>query len=266
MKSRIVESRPAQAATLIAIGVAILIAGSKSWGQGAAPPAAATKQKTDFKLPLNEKMVYKVKAFGISLATQTNTTRGIVNRRGRKAVNIFSKIKTNRWVVMYGIDNSMETFIDAETLKPIYYDERANEKDWAAVEIVRFFPDRMKYNFKKGLKLDRVGSGEFEYAPDDWPQDELSMTYYVRHLDLKVGKTFTVPACVDNALETATIKVVKKQQIKTIHGKKDVFYVTSTLGDSKFQVGADKKRIPYRFEVTLNFGTIKATLVEYSPD
>ncbi|MFH1537538.1 MAG: DUF3108 domain-containing protein [bacterium] len=266
MKNRIVNHGPLRTAALAAIGFLILSTGPTLRCQEATLAKPVDEQKMNFKFPIDEKMVYKVKAFGISLATQTNTTRGIAEKGGRSAVNIFSAIKTNRWVVMYGIDNSMETFIDAETLNPLHYEERANEKDWAAVEIVNFFPDRMKFNFKKGLKLDREGSGEFEYGPGGWPQDELSMIYYVRHLDLKEGKTFTVPACVDNALETATIKVVKKQQLKTIHGKKDVFYVTSTLGDSKFYVGADERRIPYGFEVTLNFGTIKATLVEYSPE
>jgi hypothetical protein len=126
-------------------------------------------------------------------------------------------------------------------------------------------PNKVKSHKRTGLKLDKEESGEHKYAPEDWPQDELSIIYYIRHIDLEKNKKFTVNACVDHELQTATVVVVKKQKLETIHGKKDVFYITSTLGDSKFYIGADDLKIPYQFEVKLNFGRMKAILKEYSP-
>jgi len=243
--------------------LAIVFLSQESFASGG---PAGISRKTGYKLPLNEKLVFKVKAMGLALATQTNTTRGIVKKDGRNAINIFSNVKTHKWILMYGIDNTMETFIDAETLNPLFYEERANEKDWKAVETVTFFKDRMKYSAKKGLKLDRKEDVENQYQSGQWPQDELSMTYYVRQLPLEAGKTFTMYACVDSGLVKGTVKVLEKTTIKTIHGKKEVFYVTSSIGDSKFHISADEKRIPYRFEVKLNFGVAQGTLDEYSAE
>ncbi len=214
-----------------------------------------------YSLPLNEAMTYKVKALGLSIAEQKNLTRGIVDLDGKKAVNIFSEIKTSPWIKMYEIDNTMETFIDPVTLSPLKYQEKANEKDWRAIENTYFEPGLMKYDSVRGKELDKKKSGEHAFT--EWPQDELSMVYYVRQLPLEEGKSFNINACVDMALEPAVIKVEKKTRLKTIHGKKEVFYITSTLGESKFYLGVDPPHIPYRFEVKLNFGGIKAFLTEY---
>jgi len=249
--------------TALALIAGVLLLSAIPSAALAQDPAAAGKQPVNYNLPLDEQLTYSVRAFRLNIATQRNTTRGIVERDGRKAVNIISRIKTNRWVPLYSIDNTMETFIDAETLKPLYYEETADEKDWKAIEKVAFSPDGMKYHALKGMKLDREETVEHEYEPENWPQDELSMVYYVRQMDLAVGNEMDVPACVDNGLETAKIKVGKKEKLKTIHGVKEVYYVTSTLGESKFYVGADERRIPYKFEVKLDFGTVSATLEEY---
>jgi hypothetical protein len=252
------------AALLAALTAGVICANAAGADKAAAKaPAPAKTQAVNFKLPLDEVLVYSVKAFGITIGTQTNTTRGIVTKDNRRTVNILSAVKSSPWVVLISIDNTMETFMDAETLVPVMYEERANEKDWRAIEIDKFYKDYFTFDTKKGLKLDRKEKGKVPFK--ERPQDELSLIYYVRLLDLAPGKTFTVPACVDNAFTTAEVKVADKRKIKTIHGEKDVYYVTSSLGNSKFFIGADEKRIPYRFEVKLNFGVMSGVLKEYSP-
>lgn len=246
-----------------ALAAALICSGITS--VAAAPKAApAKKQTVNYKLPLNEVLTYNIKAFGIAIGSQTNTTRGLVAKDGVQTVNIFSAIKSSPWVVIVSINNSMETFMDASALVPVMYHETANEKDWKSDETDKFYKDYFTFDTKKGMELDRKEKGKVAYK--ERPQDELSLIYYVRQLDLEVGKTYKVPACVDNALTTAEIKVASKKKLKTIHGEKDVFYITSSLGESKFYIGADEKRIPYRFEVKLNFGVMSGVLKEYSPE
>jgi hypothetical protein len=248
----------ASAILILALGAAALAAtGGKAAG------GTKAQQKMNYKPPINEVMTYSIKALGVTLGTQENTTRGIVEINGRRAVNIYSKIKTSPWIKFYSLDNSMETFIDIETLKPYKYEEKANEKDWRAIDVALFFPGKLEFTQFRGDKLDKVEKGTLAYT--EWPQDELSIIYYVRHLPLEVGKIFKVNSCVDSALQTAVIIVKKKQEIKTAFGKKEVFQVTSSLGDSEFMIGTDNARIPYQFYVKLNIGGMKGILKEYSP-
>jgi len=229
-----------------------------------APAKTPAPAKNNFKLPLNEVLVYNIKALGLSVGTQTNTTKGIVQKDGRQTVDIFSAMKTSPWVAILSIDNSMETFIDTETLVPVRYEERANEKDWKAVITFKFFPDHFTFDNVKGLKLDRKEKGSVPYK--ERPQDQFSLMYYVRHLDLAVGKTFNIPCAVDNELKTAVVKVIESKKVKTAFGEKEVFYVTSSIGEAKFLIGSDEMRIPYQFEVKLNIGSMKGVLKEYKPE
>lgn len=245
----------------VAISAAALYAADKKSSAGTQPEQ---NQKMNYKFPLDEVMTYDVKALGITLGSQENTTRGLVDIGGRRAVNIISRIKTSQWVRIISLDNSMETFMDIDTLKPLKYEEKANEKDWKAVDTVLFFPGKMSVTTLRGDKLDRVEKSEAKYT--EWPQDEFSMIYYVRHLPLEVGKTFKFNSCVDNELKPAVVKVVKKQEIKTPFGKKEVLLVTSTIGEAKFLIGNDDLKIPYQFEVKLNIGGMKGILRKYSPE
>jgi hypothetical protein len=243
------------------VSAAALSASSKKASPGAQPKQ---NQKMNYKLPLDEVMTYDVKALGITLGSQENTTRGVVDFNGRRAVNVISRIKTSQWVRIISLDNSMETFIDIDTLKPLKYEEKSNEKDWKAVDTVFFFPGKMAVTTLRGDKLDKVEKTEAAFA--EWPQDEFSMIYFVRHLPLEVGKTFKFNSCVDNELKPATVKVVKLQEIKTPFGKKEVLLVTSTIGEAKFLIGNDDLKIPYQFEVKLNIGGMKGILKKYSPE
>ncbi|MFA6450145.1 MAG: DUF3108 domain-containing protein [bacterium] len=230
----------------------------------AKPKTATAAKQVNYTLPLDEALTYSIKMLGLAVATQTNTTKGIVDKDGTKAVDIFSAMKSSPWVKILSIDNSMETFMDAELLVPVRYEERANEKDWKAVITYKFFKDRFTFNTTKGMQLDQKENGSVKYKAR--PQDQFSLMYYVRQLDLAPGKTFNIPCVVDNAMQNAVVKVLETRKIKTAFGEKEVFYVTSSIGEAKFFIGTDKNRIPYQFEVKINVGTMKAALKEYKPE
>jgi hypothetical protein len=229
----------------------------------AAKPAPAAK-KVNYKLPLDEVLTYNIKMLGLSVATQINTTKGIVEKNGTSAVDILSEMKSSPWVKILSINNTMETFMDVELLVPVRYEERANEKDWKAVINVDFYQDHYAFDNKKGMELDRKEKGTVKFKQR--PQDQFSLMYYIRHLDLAPGKTFNIPCEVDNELKNAVVKVIETRKIKTQFGEKEVYYVTSSIGEAKFFIGADKYKIPYQFEVKINVGTMKGALKEYKPE
>jgi Protein of unknown function (DUF3108) len=234
--------------------------------QAPAKPAAAApaEKKVNYKLPLDEVLTYGIKMLGLPVATQTNTTKGIINKDGTRAVDILSEMKSNPWVKIFSINNTMETFMDVEFLAPVRYEERANEKDWKAVITYKFTPDHYTYECKKGMQLDRKENGSVKFKQR--PQDQFSLMYYVRHLDLAPGKTYTIPCAIDEKMQNATVKVIGMRKINTTFGEKEVYFVTSSVGDAKFMIGADKYRIPYQFEVKINVGTMKGNLKEYKPE
>jgi hypothetical protein len=244
------------------IAIAAAIAGAAFISTAAFGAPAA--KKVNYKLPLDEVLTYNIKMLGLSVATQINTTKGIVDKDGTKAVDIYSEMKSSPWVKILSIDNSMETFMDAELLAPVRYEERANEKDWKAVITYKFFPDHYTFNNVKGMELDRKEKGTVKYKAR--PQDQFSLMYYVRQLDLAPGKTFNIPCAVDNGMQNAVVKVLELRKIKTQFGEKEVFYVTSSIGEAKFFIGTDSNKIPYQFEVKINVGTMKAALKEYKPE
>jgi hypothetical protein len=247
---------------------AAIFTSASSFGATAAKKTAAKPtpagKKVNYKLPLDEVMTYGIKMLGLPVATQVNTTKGIVDKDGTRAVDILSEMKSNPWVKVLSINDTMETFMDAELLAPVRYEERDTEKDWKAVITYKFSPDHYTYDNKKGMQLDRKENGSVKYKQR--PQDQFSLMYNVRHLDLAPGKTFTIPCAVDSKIQNAIVKVIDMRKIKTQFGEKEVYYVSSSIGEAKFMIGADKYRIPYQFEVKINVGTMKGTLKEYKPE
>jgi hypothetical protein len=257
-----------RAAATAAILAGTVLVCSASFGapakKSAEKPAPAAVKKVNYKLPLDEVLTYNIKMLGLSVATQVNTTKGIIDKDGTRTVDILSEMKSSPWVKILSIDNTMETFMEVEFLAPIRYEERANEKDWKAIISYKFLPDHYTYDCKKGMALDRKEKGSVKYKQR--PQDQFSLMYYVRHLDLAPGKTYTIPCAVDNGMQNAVVKVGDIRKIKTQFGEKEVYFVSSSIGEAKFMIGTDKYRIPYQFEVKINVGTMKASLKDYKPE
>jgi len=123
-----------------------------------------------------------------------------------------------------------------------------------------------KYKKKKGLSIKNV---TFE-APEFF-QDPLSILYYLRTRELKVGDQIKVPLILDRKNYTVTVKVLRRTKFKALGKVWDAFILQpgASLQGVPFQQGslwmwisADELRVPLYFSARASLGVLSCTLVE----
>lgn len=101
--------------------------------------------------------------------------------------------------------------------------------------------------------------------------DPLSLYYYVRTIDLRVGDTIDVPFHVDKKSRYLKIFVKKKEQVKTHAGMFRCFVLEpeitqasllKTDGRITIWISDDSRRYPVKIKSKLSFGALTAYLTE----
>ncbi len=118
---------------------------------------------------------------------------------------------------------------------------------------------------------DQVRVKEEEFPVPDFFQDPLSMIYFLRTQDLKVGKTIKVPMVVDRKEYLAEVEVREKRRIRVLGGVREAFILVPGVslrgvpyrhGSMWIWISADKDRLPLHFSARAPLGLFTATLVE----
>ena len=101
--------------------------------------------------------------------------------------------------------------------------------------------------------------------------DPLSLYYYVRTIDLRVGDTILVPFHVDKRSRNLKIFVKKKEPVKTRAGAFRCFVLEPEMGEASLMksdgkitiwISDDANRYPVKIKTNLSFGSLTAYLVE----
>jgi hypothetical protein len=212
-----------------------------------------------------ERMVFSIRYGPITAGEGILEVVGLTEYKGRTCYHIQSKANSNRFFSsIYKVRDKITCYIDVETHYSRYFNKRLREGD-----------------YKKSVEIDfdhieeeaRYSNGE-TYPISSGVQDVLSAFYYVRNLDLEVGKVYKVPAHSSRKTYDLNVIVHGRERVEVAAGTWDCFVVEPVIvGDGLFKhegkltlyISDDALRIPVLIKTKVPVGSINVELTEYRP-
>jgi len=148
---------------------------------------------------------------------------GISELNGRSVYQVTLRTRSYRFFdPFFKVRDEITTFIDTNTLQSIKFRKKLREGSYSYDYSVDFNPDSMS-------AVSKSPNGSRLVEIPEFTLDVLSAMYYMRTLDLKVGRTLTVTVLDNDKLYPLDIKVVRRERISTRAGTFDCLVVIPEL-------------------------------------
>lgn len=222
-------------------------------------PAPSTKPMP---FGAGERMEYVAKIGFTHVGRGSMETVGVEDIRGRPAVHTRFQLKGR--ALFYSANYLLESWVDQATFTSLRFtqdnDEDQSEKD----KVYEIFPDRQTYQVNSGPELPSVTD----------PLDEGALLYYVRTMDLEVGKTYTLNRYFRPDRNPVIVKVLKRETVSLPAGKYSTIVIQpiikskgifSEKGQALIWLSDDKDRVMVQMRVKLAVTTINLQLTKHIP-
>lgn len=188
---------------------------------------------------------------------------GTVEHEGRTCYHVESTANSNRFFSsIYKVRDKIVTYIDAVDFSSAYFYKRLREGDYKkTVEIT----------FDREARVARYGDGHEMPVPAG-VLDELAALYYVRNLDLEVGRDLVLPAHTSRRNYNLKVVVRGRETIEVPAGRFECYVVEPVLeGEGLFKhegritlyISVDERRLPVLMKAKVPVGSIDVALKEY---
>ncbi len=258
---------PGGAAFLCVALLAALPVASALTPVGAAGGRAALGPDAEIGVPpfgVGERLKFEIKYGFISAGTATLGIPETVTERGYECYRIVSVAESNSFFsAFFTVRDVAESYLDTRELVPRRFEKRLREGNFRAHDIVLFDHDRHVALYpKRGDRLVPISVGA---------QDILSSLYYVRMMDLTVGRSTFIDNHADRKNYPLEIKVLRKERVKVPVGRFDCLVVEPVMrgaglfshqGRLTVWLTDDAARIPVLMKSKIMVGSITAVLTD----
>ncbi len=221
------------------------------------------------KLPVGERLSYKISYFGLTVGHADAEILGIENYEGRPAYHIRVQVRSHPVIdFIYKVRDEHHTWIDAEHLYSLRYEKKLNEGRYHVHEVMTY--DQVRHTAHYASLTNK---SEKEMLIPKNVQDQLSCGYWFRTLEVHPQSTVTIPVNADEKNWELEVKLLDAAPLE-IEGV-GKFQALETEPLIKFQgifikrgkirgwISLDEKRIPLMMKVKIPIlGTVTAKLVE----
>ncbi len=198
----------------------------------------------------------------INAGTATMEVARLIEYGGRPCYQIVTRANSNSFFsTFYTVDDRVESIIDAIGLFSWRFEKNLREGSYRSIRIYAF-DQREHWTVYKGDTI--------EVAP--WVQDAISVLYYVRTQELKVGTSVYVDNFTDGENYELEVKVLKKENITVEAGNFDCIVVeplTQSVGVFKHEgrlkvwLTDDRLKMPVLMKSKILVGSISAELTDF---
>jgi len=251
----------------VVVVIAVLVATGAAGGTGDAGGRAALGPAGEVAVPpfgVGERLSFEVKYGFVSAGTAIMGIPRTVMERGHECYHIVSLAESNSFFsVFFTVKDVAESFLDVRELLPRRFEKRLREGDFRSQDLVLFDHDRHVALYpRKNDRVVPISSGA---------QDILSSLYYVRMLDLEVGRSVFIENHADKKNYPLEIRVLKKERIKVPAGEFDCTVVEPVMrgaglfsqkGQLTVWLSDDEARIPVLMKSKVVIGSISAVLTD----
>ncbi len=255
---------PPRSAILFAAAAAACLAGGAALSAEDAPLIIHARPEPVIRpFGPGERLVFSIDYGLINGGEGVLAVVGMVEFEGEQCYHIESTALSNRFFSsFYKVRDKVTSYVDADSLFSRYFNKRLREGDYKKDEEVRFDHVRRKALYSLNREYDII------YGV----QDVLSAFYYVRTLDLEVGRDVFLAAHSSKKTYEMRVIVHRRETVQTDLGTFDCFVVQPIMvgeglfkqeGDLVIYITADERRIPVLMKTKLPVGSISARLKEF---
>lgn len=267
--------RRARLGAALALALAIAAVGSGAargaGGQAAVDAVAGAADTTATAPPVpgrcayapGERMVSEISYGPVVAGEGTLEVVGTVEFGGRPCYHVESTANSNRFFSsIYKVRDKIVTYIDAADFSSAYFYKRLREGDYKKT---------VEVTFDRAAGVARYGDGH-SMPVRPGVLDELAALYYVRNLDLEVGRDIVLPAHTSRRNYDLKVVVARREWVEVPAGRFECFVVEPILeGEGLFKhegritlyISADERRLPVLMKAKVPVGSIDVALKEY---
>jgi len=230
-----------------------------------AGPASADPDAMSVPFSVGETAQYDVKFGAIRVGSASTVVNQMEQIRGRTAWHTQFRIKGGTF--FYHVDDLFESWIDKDTFSSLRFYQTQQEGSNDRAKRYEIFPDEQKY-----IEMDKKPPREHPGVKD--PLDDGSFLFFVRTVDLAVGKTYESNRYFRPEANPVRIRVVRTEQIEVPAGKFDCIVVQPVIktkgifsenGNAEVWLTNDPRHIVVQLKSKLSFGSINLYLKSYKP-
>lgn len=217
---------------------------------------------------VGERLVFEIGYGFVNAGTAVMGIPDVVSERGHLCYHIVSMAETNSFFsAFFEVRDVVESFLDTREMVSRRFEKHIREGDYRTEDLVIFDHDRhiAAYPKRKGELIPLALAA----------QDILSSLYYVRMMELEVGKSIFIENHADRKNYPLEIKVLRRETVDVPAGKFDCLVVEPILraaglfkSEGKLTVWLtnDEHKIPVQMRSKVIIGSISAELseLEYS--
>jgi hypothetical protein len=231
--------------------------------------ATASTAAADSVIPvpfkLGEKAVYDVKYSAIHVGTGSMEVASIDNVRGHSAWHTVFQIQGGTF--FFHVNDVFESWIDRASFSSLRFYQTQQEGSNDRKKRYEIYPDKKTYT-----EMDKNPPRDHESV--DGPLDDGSFLFYVRTLDLSVGKTYDSNRYFRPERNPVRIRVLRRETIEVPAGKFDCVVVQPVIktkgifsenGQAEVWFTDDARHLVVQLKSKLSFGSINLYLKSYTP-
>lgn len=186
---------------------------------------------------------------------------GVEDVRGRPALHTRFQLKGRLFV---SVNYLLESWVDVARRASVRFAQDSDDDPGEKDKTYEIFPDRQTYRVNDGEELPSVAD----------PLDEGALLYFVRTMDLEVGKTYTLNRYFRPDRNPVVVKVLRKQRISVPAGTYETIVIQPIIksrgifsegGRAEIYLSDDPQRIMVQMRVRLSVATISLQLTSYQP-
>ncbi|MEW5923546.1 MAG: DUF3108 domain-containing protein [Candidatus Zixiibacteriota bacterium] len=199
----------------------------------------------------------------INAGYATIEVKDLIEYNSRPCYQIISTANSNKFFSsFYRVEDRVETIVDAEGIFSWYFEKNLREGNYRSDRSYAFDQENHTVAYK---------GDTLEISP--YIQDALSVLYYVRTLDLKIGGSVFIDNFTDGKMYSMEVKVVQKETVKVKAGTFDCIVVEPLLvtsgifkheGQLKVWLTDDRLKMPVLMKSRVLVGSISAELTDYN--
>ena len=219
-------------------------------------------------LPEQEDLVFDVYWKFVKVGKGTLEIKGFEEINGRTAYHIYSEAKSAPFFDnFFKVRDTNQSWLDTESFCSLRYLTNISEGGWKKFEQLDFNHDSKRFA--------RNDDGTMKYGDTvRWVQDVISSFYFLRTLDLEVGKEYCFDAHSGDDTWPLKTKVIGRETVKVEAGTFDCLILEPFLredagifkakGKLKIWVTNDDRKMPVKRKSKIPVGSISAELSTYN--
>lgn len=202
---------------------------------------------------VGETLTYSVKIVGLPAGKQITKVVQETTLNGHHVYHLTSESQTGGvFAKLYHFRDWKESYVTTDQLYPVRHVKTLEDRKYRAQVKVDFdLKGYAQYSKNQNSRCIEVPIGI---------QDDLSMVYFVRLKQLKVGQTYTFPVLVKDKPQDVTLTIYRREVMKTdVLGRVETLALRTSHGYLMWLTN-DKFRIPVKIEADTPFGRLTGTL------